>query len=188
MIGACGFMLSSMVFVPSVHVPAMKEKRGHGGTKCRCTFDEGGHDDHDGLGERLALCSPFNDLPHRPDSPVNSSSRYPLANHMRKVLHVGPCDTPGGMATVMHTLAESPSEGWQAKLIASCTRRAVGQMASLPSSQEELIRQCSSSEGRPDVVHVHTAADWSWRRKAQLISIATPQHPHRRPFSLWTIS
>ena len=38
---------------------------------------------------------------------------------MRKVLHVGPCDTPGGMATVMHTLAEFPPEGWEAELLAS---------------------------------------------------------------------
>ena len=38
---------------------------------------------------------------------------------MRRVLHVGPCDTPGGMATVMHTLAEFPPEGWQADLLAS---------------------------------------------------------------------
>ena len=38
---------------------------------------------------------------------------------MRKVLHVGPCNTPGGMATVMHTLAEFPPEGWEAELLAS---------------------------------------------------------------------
>lgn len=38
---------------------------------------------------------------------------------MRKVLHVGPCNTPGGMATVMHTLAEFPPEGWEAELLPS---------------------------------------------------------------------
>jgi len=35
-----------------------------------------------------------------------------------------------------------------------------------------LIRRCSSPDERPDIVHVHTAADWSWRRKARLIRIA----------------
>ena len=38
---------------------------------------------------------------------------------MRKVLHVGPCDSPGGMATVMQTLAEHPPEGWEAELLSS---------------------------------------------------------------------
>ena len=44
---------------------------------------------------------------------------FPLVRGMRRVLHVGPCDTPGGMATVMHTLAEFPPEGWEAELLAS---------------------------------------------------------------------
>ena len=38
---------------------------------------------------------------------------------MRKVLHVGPCDTPGGMATVMRTLADHSPEGWEAELLPS---------------------------------------------------------------------
>ncbi|MDE0858495.1 MAG: hypothetical protein OSA38_08020, partial [Candidatus Poseidoniaceae archaeon] len=38
---------------------------------------------------------------------------------MPKVLHIGPCDSPGGMANVMHILAEHPPEGWQADLLAS---------------------------------------------------------------------
>ena len=33
---------------------------------------------------------------------------FVLDRVMRRVLHVGPCDTPGGMATVMQTLAEFP--------------------------------------------------------------------------------
>ena len=34
---------------------------------------------------------------------------------MRKVLHVGPCDTPGGMAKVIEILSENPPEGWAAE-------------------------------------------------------------------------
>ena len=111
---------------------------------------------------------------------------------MRKVLHVGPCDTPGGMATVMHTLAESPPEGWQAELIASHAPGGLwAKWRAYRRAKKELIRQCSSSEGRPDVVHVHTAADWSWRRKARLISIAqhhnipTVVHFHSGQFHDW---
>jgi len=96
----------------------------------------------------------------------------PLANHMRKVLHVGPCDTPGGMATVMHTLAEFPPEGWQAELLASHAPGGLwAKWRAYRRARKELIRRCSSPEGRPDIVHVHTAADWSWRRKARLIAL-----------------
>ena len=132
----------------------------------------------------------------RPASQAEFSREFiipnPLANHMRKVLHVGPCDTPGGMATVMHTLAESPPEGWQAKLIASHAPGGLwAKWRAYRRAKKELIRQCSSSEGRPDVVHVHTAADWSWRRKARLISIAqhhnipTVVHFHSGQFHDW---
>ena len=62
---------------------------------------------------------------------------------MRKVLHVGPCDTPGGMATVMRTLAEFPPEGWEAELLArlACTRRVMGVIGGLfPWNWLETIR------------------------------------------------
>ena len=38
-----------------------------------------------------------------------------LPTDMRKVLHVGPCNTPGGMAKVMEILSQNPPEGWQAE-------------------------------------------------------------------------
>ena len=34
---------------------------------------------------------------------------------MRKVLHVGPCNTPGGMAKVIEILSDNPPEGWTAE-------------------------------------------------------------------------
>ena len=92
---------------------------------------------------------------------------------MRKVLHVGPCDTPGGMATVMHTLAEFPPEGWEAELLASHAPGGLwAKWRAYRRARRELKRRCSDPALRPDVVHVHTAADWSWRRKARLIRIA----------------
>ncbi|MBH34008.1 MAG: hypothetical protein CMB74_00985 [Euryarchaeota archaeon] len=92
---------------------------------------------------------------------------------MRKVLHVGPCNTPGGMATVMHTLAEFPPEGWEAELLASHAPGGLwAKWRAYRRARRELKRRCSDPALRPDVVHVHTAADWSWRRKARLIRIA----------------
>jgi len=110
---------------------------------------------------------------------------------MRKVLHVGPCDTPGGMATVMHTLAEFPPEGWEAELLASHAPGGLwAKWRAYRRARKELIRRCSSPDERPDIVHVHTAADWSWRRKARLIGclpvdIGVVIHVHSGRFDAW---
>ena len=40
-----------------------------------------------------------------------------LPTDMRKVLHVGPCNTPGGMAKVIQILSQNPPEGWQAEVL-----------------------------------------------------------------------
>ena len=110
---------------------------------------------------------------------------------MPKVLHVGPCDTPGGMATVMHTLAEYPPEGWEAELLASHAPGGLwAKWRAYRRARKELIRRCQSPQDRPDIVHVHTAADWSWRRKAQLIrvvpdSIGVVIHIHSGKFRTW---
>ena len=111
---------------------------------------------------------------------------------MRKVLHVGPCDTPGGMATVMHTLAEFPPEGWEAELLASHAPGGLwAKWRAYRRARKELIRRCSSPDERPDIVHVHTAADWSWRRKSRLIQVVQAQniaviiHFHSGQFDAW---
>ena len=110
---------------------------------------------------------------------------------MRKVLHVGPCDTPGGMATVMHTLAEFPPEGWEAELLASHAPGGLwAKWRAYRRARRELKRRCSDPALRPDVVHVHTAADWSWRRKARLIGCLPVEtgvviHIHSGKFDAW---
>lgn len=111
---------------------------------------------------------------------------------MRKVLHVGPCDTPGGMATVMHTLADHPPEGWEANLLPSHAPGGLwSKWSAYRQARRELKRRCNTPSLRPDVVHVHTAADWSWWRKARLIrevqsrNIAVVIHFHSGQFDAW---
>ena len=111
---------------------------------------------------------------------------------MRKVLHVGPCDTPGGMATVMHTLAEFPPEGWQAELLASHAPGGLwAKWRAYRRAQREIRRRCTEESLRPDVVHVHVAADWSWRRKARLVGLVRKHgvsvvvHLHSGQFDMW---
>ncbi len=65
---------------------------------------------------------------------------------MRKVLHVGPCDTPGGMATVMHTLADHPPEGWEAELLASHAPGGLwAKWRAYRRARRELKRRCSDA-------------------------------------------
>lgn len=111
---------------------------------------------------------------------------------MRKVLHVGPCDTPGGMATVMHTLAAFPPDGWEAELLASHAPGGLwGKWRAYRRARGELKRRCSDPTLRPDVVHIHVASDWSWRRKVRLIreirghNVALLVHLHSGQFDAW---
>ncbi|MGA0240928.1 MAG: glycosyltransferase family 4 protein [Poseidonia sp.] len=111
---------------------------------------------------------------------------------MRKVLHVGPCNTPGGMATVMHTLAQHPPDGWKADLLASHAPGNVWtKWRAYRRAKAELKRRCASPDERPDVVHVHAASDWSLRRKLRLLravrrfEVPAVLHHHSGRLAAW---
>ena len=111
---------------------------------------------------------------------------------MPKVLHIGPCETPGGMANVMRILAEHPPDGWEAEVLSS---HAVGS----PWAKWRAYRQARASLNqilkdntrRPDIVHLHTAADWSWWRKrrfarmAHMAGVPNVVHIHSGQFDTW---
>ena len=111
---------------------------------------------------------------------------------MPKVLHIGPCDSPGGMANVMRILAEHPPEGWEAELLAS---HVVGspwaKWRAYRKARSTLIRMLHDPTQRPDVVHLHTAADWSWWRKRRFALLAHAAgckivvHIHSGKFDQW---
>ena len=111
---------------------------------------------------------------------------------MPKVLHIGPCDSPGGMANVMRILAEHPPEGWEAELLAS---HVVGspwaKWRAYRKARSTLIRMLNDPFRRPDVVHLHTAADWSWWRKRRFALLAHAAgckivvHIHSGKFDTW---
>ena len=111
---------------------------------------------------------------------------------MPKVLHIGPCDSPGGMANVMRTLAEHPPEGWEAELLSS---HVVGspwaKWRAYRRARNVLSKMLNDDTRRPDIVHLHTAADWSWRRKSSFLSYAQKQdipcvvHIHSGKFDSW---
>ena len=111
---------------------------------------------------------------------------------MPKVLHVGPCDTPGGMATVMHTLAEYPPEGWEAELLASHAPGGLwAKWRAYRRARKALKDMLEDPNQRPDIVHLHTAADWSWWRKKRFALSAHAAgckivvHIHSGKFDQW---
>ena len=111
---------------------------------------------------------------------------------MPKVLHIGPCDSPGGMANVMRILAEHPPDGWEAELLAS---HVVGspwaKWRAYRKARSTLIRMLNDPTQRPDVVHLHTAADWSWWRKRRFALLGHAAgckivvHIHSGKFDQW---
>lgn len=112
---------------------------------------------------------------------------------MPRVLHVGPCNARGGMATVMRTLAEHPPVGWSAELLPTYSAGGIwAKWRAYRRARRHLKDRCSSPQC-PDVVHVHVASDWSWRRKSRLIKCARefgPKiviHVHSGAFLDWVV-
>ena len=110
---------------------------------------------------------------------------------MRKVLHVGPCNTPGGMSKVIQILSQNPPEGWIADTWQS-------HIDSNPIAKyfhhRKMVKKLTklvTSNNKPEIIHIHTAADWSWKRKARYVelckqySIPCIVHIHSGKFSDW---
>lgn len=90
---------------------------------------------------------------------------------MRKVLHVGPANTRGGMGSVIRLLDTEYPEGWTGELMASHADG--GWFAVLRawwSVRRNLRKRLRQND--IDIVHIHTASRWSWVRKRMLIRIA----------------
>ena len=111
---------------------------------------------------------------------------------MRRVLHIGPCDSPGGMAKVMQILAENPPDGWRAELLSShVVGNPISKWFAYRKAMKKFRRMLFAKQGSVDLVHVHTAADWSWRRKKRFVKLASKLsvpciiHIHSGKFQEW---
>jgi glycosyltransferase involved in cell wall biosynthesis len=111
---------------------------------------------------------------------------------MPKVLHIGPCDSPGGMANVMRILTEHPPEGWEAELLSSHVEGSPwAKWRAYRRARAALAKLLNDANRRPDIVHLHTAADWSWWRKRRFAQMAhkagVPNivHIHSGQFDTW---
>jgi glycosyltransferase involved in cell wall biosynthesis len=91
---------------------------------------------------------------------------------MPRVLHLGPYESNGGMRTVMRTLVEYPPDTWLTEVLAThCDGHVIRKIKKYFSSMKVFKKVCRSSN-RPDIVHIHAASDWSWRRKMKFLSFA----------------
>lgn len=90
---------------------------------------------------------------------------------MRTVLHVGPSQTRGGMGAVIRLLADNAPEGWNAEMMAS---HADGGVVPVLRAWWKVRKELGDrlQRGNVDIVHIHTATRWSWKRKKGLIKIA----------------
>ncbi len=91
---------------------------------------------------------------------------------MRRVLHVGPCNTPGGMAKVIEILSENPPDGWIADTLNTHSVNGIINKLLAWNSAKKFISRKGKSY---DVIHIHSAAKWSYRRKLSLARIAHKQ-------------
>ena len=90
--------------------------------------------------------------------------------NMRRVLHVGPCNTPGGMAKVIEILSKNPPEGWTADSLNSHSSKG---FLSKVTKWREAKKFLKKNIDDYDIIHIHSAADWSYWRKLSLANIAT---------------
>ena len=82
---------------------------------------------------------------------------------MRKVLHIGPLESPGGISEVMQILADHPPEGWSSCVLnTSSTGNVISKLLRWFSAR----RKVQKSDAH--LVHIHSAADWSFRRKLSI--------------------
>ena len=115
-----------------------------------------------------------------------------LPHNMRRVLHIGPCESNGGMKNVMLDLSNNPPTGFEASLLSSHnTGSVISKWKAYRKAIKDLSQIISNPYSKPDVVHIHTAADWSWYRKkrfalkARQANIATVIHIHSGKFNTW---
>lgn len=101
---------------------------------------------------------------------------------MRRVVHVGPTMAGGGMASVIHLLAEHPPDGWRASTCNTFSTKGV-----MRKLKRWRIAKREIKNGNFDIVHIHCASDWSYKRKLSIAKVANAPvifHIHSGKFDI----
>ena len=94
---------------------------------------------------------------------------------MRRVLHVGPCNTPGGMAKVIQILSQNPPNSWSAEILESHSK---GNILAKLLAWRKAQTYLKNHAKKFDIIHIHSAAGWSYKRKLSLARTAIKQNTH----------
>ena len=101
---------------------------------------------------------------------------------MRRVVHVGPTMAKGGMASVIHLLAANPPEGWRSSSCNTYSTKGLRRKM-----KRWRIAKKQIKNGDFDLVHIHCAAGWSYRRKLSIAKVANAPvifHIHSGQFDI----
>ena len=85
----------------------------------------------------------------------------------RKVLHVGPALTKGGMGRTIQRLHRNPPTNWDSDIVT--THADGGAMSILLAWIRGKRKFIQKIKEKPDLIHVHTATRLSWYRKRKII-------------------
>ena len=101
---------------------------------------------------------------------------------MRRVVHVGPSMAKGGMATVISTLVDNPPEGWTASICNTYSDSNIIKKLSEWRKAKKFVKYA-----KYDLLHIHCASGWSYRRKLSIAKAAKSPvvfHIHSGKFNI----
>ena len=101
---------------------------------------------------------------------------------MRRVVHVGPSMAKGGMATVISTLVDNPPEGWTASICNTYSDSNIIKKLSEWRKAKKFVKHA-----KYDLLHIHCASGWSYRRKLSIAKAAKSPvvfHIHSGKFNI----
>ncbi len=88
---------------------------------------------------------------------------------MRRVLHIGPCESRGGMSSVIRSMVKNPPNGWEAEQLNSHGNGIIEKIVNWKGARDRL--KGKNTALGTDIVHFHVTHSLSWWRKRNLLGI-----------------
>tara|TARA_B100001250_G_scaffold411372_1_gene439853 strand:- start:527 stop:1549 length:1023 start_codon:yes stop_codon:yes gene_type:complete len=89
---------------------------------------------------------------------------------MKKVIHLGPIDSRGGMATVIKNMISNMPEGYESQVISTHTDDSIGRKIKIWRKARKVLKNKIMNK-EADIVHIHATHSISWWRKSNLMKI-----------------
>ncbi len=88
---------------------------------------------------------------------------------MKTVLHMGPCNSKGGIATVIDNMVENPPKGWKVEKIDTHGQSAKDKIKNWVRARQVIKEKFLSEE--ICLAHIHVTHSMSWWRKRDLMRV-----------------